>query len=111
MVFVPTSPARAPGGTLVYKGAASSALVAQSGMGFVFQALEDFRYDVLDAKVELATDGALALAVRLQGHNPAVENGRTIAFNLNLNESLPALLQSLRAADGITKQIEGKLSQ
>ena len=45
--------ARAPGGTLVYKGAASSALAAQSGMGFVFQALEDFRYDVLDAKVKL----------------------------------------------------------
>jgi hypothetical protein len=106
-----TLAARAPGGTLVYKGAAASAMAAQSGMGFVFQALEDFRYDVLDAKVELATDGALALAVRLQGRNPAVENGRTIAFNLNLTESLPALLQSLRAADGITKQIEGRLSQ
>lgn len=106
-----TIAARAPGGTLVYKGAAASTLVAQSGMGFVFQALEDFRYDVLDAKVALSADGALVLAVRLRGRNPAVENGRTIAFNLNLNESLPALLQSLRAADGITKQIEGKLSQ
>jgi len=103
--------ARPPGGTLVYKSAASASLAAQSGMGFVFQALEDFRFDVLDAKVALATDGALVLAVRLQGRNPAVENGRTIAFNLNLNESLPALLESLRAADSVTKGIEGKLSQ
>jgi hypothetical protein len=103
--------ARVPGGTLVYKSAASSSMAAQSGMGFVFQALEDFRYDVLDAKVALATDGALALAVRLQGRNPVVEDGRTIAFNLNLNESLPALLQSLRAADSITNRIEGKFSQ
>jgi hypothetical protein len=103
--------ARAPGGTLVYKSAASASLAAQAGMGFVFQALEDFHYTVLDAKVALATDGALVLAVRLQGRNPAVEDGRAIAFNLNLNESLPALLQSLRAADNITKGIEGKLSQ
>ena len=91
--------ARPPGGTLVYKGAAASSMVAQSGFGFAFQALEDFRYDTLDANVVLAADGALALTVRLRGANPAVEQGRAIAFNLNLNENLRALLESLRAAD------------
>ncbi len=98
--------ARPPGGTLIYKGAAASSMAAQSGVGFAFQALEDFRYDTLDANVALATDGALKLAVRLQGFNPAVEQGRAIQFNLNLSESLPALLQSLRAADNITESLE-----
>ncbi len=98
--------ARAPGGTLIYKGAAASSMVAQSGVGFAFQALEDFHYDTLDANVALATDGTLKLGVRLQGFNPAVENGRAIQFNLNLNESLPALLQSLRAADSVTNSLE-----
>lgn len=98
--------ARPPGGTLIYKGAAASSMVAQSGVGFAFQALEDFRYDTLDANVALATDGALKLAVKLQGFNPAVEQGRAIQFNLNLSESLPALLQSLRAADNITESLE-----
>jgi hypothetical protein len=98
--------ARSPGGTLVYKGAAASSMVAQSGVGFAFQALEDFHYDTLDASVALAADGALRLGVRLQGFNPAVEGGRAIQFNLNLNENLPALLQSLHAADSITDSVE-----
>jgi hypothetical protein len=100
--------ARAPGGTLIYKGAAASSMVAQSGMGFVFQALEDFRFDTLDANVALAADGLLTLGVRLQGANPAVEQGRAIQFNLNLTESLPALLESLRAADKISSKVEDR---
>ena len=100
--------ARPPGGTLVYKGAAAASLADKSGLAFALQALEDFRYDTLDAKVGLGPDGVLALGVRLQGMNPAVEQGRAIQFNLNVTESLPALLQSLRAADRITEQVERK---
>ncbi len=59
--------ARPPGGTLIYKGAAASSMVAQSGVGFAFQALEDFRYDTLDANVALATDGALKLGGEAAG--------------------------------------------
>ena len=82
----------------------------RSGFGFAFKALEDFRYNTLDANVALAADGALTLAVRLRGANPAVEEGRAIAFNLNLNENLTALLESLRAADSITNQVEQRYS-
>ena len=105
-----TISARPPGGTLIYKGAAASSMVAQSGFGFAFKALEDFRYNTLDANVVLAADGALTLAVRLRGANPAVEEGRAIAFNLNVNENLPALLESLRAAERITDQVEQRFS-
>jgi hypothetical protein len=103
--------ARAPGGTLVYKGAAAASLADKSGLSFALQALEDFRYDTLDAKVALAADGVLALGVRLQGMNPAVEQGRAIQFNLNVTESLPALLESLRAADRITEKVEKRFVQ
>jgi hypothetical protein len=103
--------ARAPGGTLVYKGAAAASLAEKSGLAFALQALEDFRYDTLDAKVALAADGVLALGVRLQGMNPAVEQGRAIQFNLNVTENLPALLQSLRAADRITEKVEKRFVQ
>ncbi len=102
--------ARAPGGTLHYRSGAAASM-AKTGVGFVFQALEDFRYDVLDAKVALASGGNLELAVKLNGSNPAVEKGRPITFNLNLTESIPALLTSLRAAQGITDRIEGKLAR
>ena len=103
--------ARPPGGTLIYKGASASSMVAQSGFGFAFQALEDFRFDILDANVALAPDGALALAVALHGSNPAVEQGRAFQFNLNLTENLPALLESLRAADHITDSVEERLGR
>ncbi len=103
--------ARPPGGTLMYKGAAASTMVAQSGFGFAFRALEDFRYDTLDANVALAADGALTLGVRLQGRNPTVEQGRVIQFNLNLNESLPALLESLRAAENVTDRVEKRFAR
>ncbi len=103
--------ARAPGGTLMYKGAAASSMVAHSGMGFAFQALTDFRFTTLDANVALATDGVLTLGVRLQGANPAVEQGRAIQFNLNLTESIPALLESLRAAQDITDKVEGRFGR
>jgi hypothetical protein len=103
--------ARAPGGTLAYKGASASSLVEQSGFGFAFRALEDFRYDTLDADVALAADGALKLAVRLQGANPAVEKGRPIRFNLNLAENIPALLESLRAAENAAKRVEHQLTR
>ena len=101
--------ARPPGGTLIYKGASASSMVAQSGFGFAFLALEDFRFDTLDAKVALAPDGGLALAVALHGSNPAVEQGRAFQFNLNLTENLPALLESLRAADRITDRVEQRV--
>ncbi len=98
--------ARPPGGTLIYKGAAAASMAQKSGLAFAFKALEDFHYDTLDARVALQRDGILALGVRLQGFNPAVEAGRAIQFNLNLTESLPALLESLRAADRITDKVE-----
>ena len=103
--------ARAPGGTLIYKGSAAASLADKSGLAFALQALEDFRYDTLDAKVALAADGVLALGVRLQGMNPVVEQGRVIQFNLNVTESLPALLQSLHAADRITERVERRFVQ
>jgi len=52
----------------------------------------------------------LKLGVRLKGFNPAVENGRAIQFNLNLTESVPALLESLRAAEGVTKRVEQRFA-
>ena len=52
---------------------------------------------------------ALTLGVQLQGRNPAVEQGRAIQFNLNLNENLPALLESLRAAENVTDRVEQRL--
>jgi hypothetical protein len=70
------------------------------------RALGDFSYTELEADVDYAADGTLALAVRLLGNNPAVEAGRPIQYNLQLTQSVPDLLRSLRLSDQLTDHIE-----
>jgi hypothetical protein len=98
--------ARAPGGRLRYASAAQGLFTAQPGLDFALRALGDFSYTELEADVDYAVDGTLALAVRLLGNNPAVEAGRPIQYNLQLTQSVPDLLRSLRLSDQLTDQIE-----
>ncbi len=70
------------------------------------QALEIFHYDGLKVGVEYQTDGTLKLQTTLQENNPALQKGRPIHLNLNMQENIPALLQSLQVTHGIEEQIE-----
>ncbi len=81
------------------------------GLGFAVKALEDLNYDKLHVGVDYAADGALALAVRLEGRNPAIEGGRPLHYNLNINENLPDLLNSLRLADEVSGRVEQRITQ
>jgi hypothetical protein len=104
--------ARPPGGRLSYQGAAAEA--GQSGdqrSQLVFRALSDFRFDELVSGVDYQPDGTLRLNVRLFGRNPAVQNGHPINFNLNLEQSLPALLQSLQLANRVNEEIERRIRE
>jgi hypothetical protein len=98
--------ARAPGGRLRYASAAHGLFTDQPGLDFALRALGDFSYTELEADVDYAADGTLALAVRLLGNNPAVEAGRPIQYNLQLTQSVPDLLRSLRLSDQLTDHIE-----
>lgn len=97
--------ARPPGGELVLDSAIAGAL-AQPGLDIALGALTNFRYDALSAVVDYSESGDLQLGVRLEGHNPAVEKGRAIHYNLNLSENVPVLLQSLRLKDEFAERIE-----
>ncbi len=82
----------------------------QPGLDFALRALQDFRYSALEAGVSYGEDGELALAIRLEGRNPAVEGGRPIHYNLTLTENVPALLESLRLQREITRGIESRVT-
>lgn len=58
-----------------------------------FQALRDFRYQSLQAKIDYSPVGEYRLGVRLEGNNPELLAGHPIAFNVNLGGQLPELLQ------------------
>lgn len=109
-----TLSAAEPGGRLQYRSERAAALAASSpGMKLVTDALDDFHYTVLNSEVTYSDTGTLLLGVRLEGSSPAVEAGRPIHFNINLEEDLPALLYSLQLtnqlSDVIKKRVQEKM--
>lgn len=99
-----------PGGRLQYRTAASAASSGNPGMKLVFDALADFHFSVLSSEISYSHSGKLLLALQLQGANPAIQDGRPINLNINLEEDLPAMLASLQLAnklnDTLTKRVQ-----
>ncbi|MEO3879699.1 intermembrane phospholipid transport protein YdbH family protein [Rheinheimera fenheensis] len=108
--------AESPGGQLQYRPAKAQSMAASNpGMKLVLEALDDFHYSVLSSNVSYDTSGKLLLALQLQGKNPALEQGRAINLNINLEEDIPALITSLQLSsqisDVIKKRVQQKLQQ
>ena len=105
--------ARTPGGLIRYLGTSSIQQMAESEqtMQMAMQILSDFHFKVLELRADYQPDGQLALHVELKGNNPAYEKGRPIEFNLNIEENVLKLLQSLRMADEISGKLEKKVQK
>ncbi|WP_339082818.1 YdbH domain-containing protein [Pseudomonas sp. TMP9] len=104
--------AREPGGQLQFHSERIRALGRSNpAMQLVTQSLEDFRYTTLSSQVDYNQQGTLLLAMRLQGQNPAIEQGRPIHFNINLQEDIPTLLASLQLTDKVSDIIKQRVQQ
>ena len=103
--------ALAPGGNIRYVADdAARALAASSPeLGLAMDLLSDFQYEVLSTEVKLDKEGNLLLGLSLAGKNPEQYEGRPINFNINLEQNLDPLLQSLRLSDKLVEGIEGRL--
>jgi hypothetical protein len=97
--------AAAPGG-FIRASSALASLSGQPGLDFALAALQDFNYSELTTIINYSPNGDLALGIGLKGHNPAVEGGRPIHYNLNISENVPVLLESLRVQDQVTERVE-----
>ena len=84
---------------------------AKPEMELVLRALENFRYDVLRAVVNYQEDGTLLLETRLEGKTPDMRESPPVHFNLNVQENIPALLQSVQVVKDIEKRLEKALGQ
>lgn len=100
-----------PGGSIRYtRNNANRALGETSKeLALALDLLSDFKYQRLSSAVELDKEGNLQLALSLAGHNPNRYEGRPINFNINLEQNLDPLLQSLRLSDKLVKKIENRL--
>ena len=107
-----TLQARQPGGVLSYHSdAAANFAKSNPALGLALNALEDFRYDSLTAKVNYRPNGEMVLALSIVGHNPDFENGRQINLNINVEENVKTLLQSLQLAGDLTDKIDERVQQ
>ena len=84
---------------------------AKPEMDLVLRALENFRYDVLRAVVNYQEDGTLLLETRLEGRNPDMKESPPVHFNLNVEENIPALLQSVQVVKHIEQRLEEAFEQ
>lgn len=102
-----------PGGTIRYRsdGATTGnpASVSNQSLDLVYQALEHYRFNLMETKVDYQESGELDLAIRMQGISPELNGGQRINLNLNINDNVPALLQSLQAARSVTDSIQSRL--
>lgn len=101
--------ANAPGGTIRY-GTGSSGSGNQS-LDLVYQALQHYQFELLEADVDYREDGELLLAVRMQGVSPELNQGQRINLNLNISDNIPALLESLQAGRSVTELVERRLGR
>jgi len=76
------------------------------GSDRVLQVLEDLRYDTLDIGVDYSEQGDLQMQLALKGISPGVDPRRPVHFNLTLEQNLLTLLQGLRYAEGINRDID-----
>jgi len=106
--------ALAPGGVIRYQPQGSGEALLSSGnasLDLVYQALSNYRYQVLQSSVDYLDDGELMLSVKLEGINPDMgATGQRINLNLNISDNIPALLQSLQASRSITDALEQRLN-
>lgn len=80
-------------------------------MQLLATAVDDFRYDKLTSTVDYDDSGKLLLALSLSGRNPALEQGRPINLNVNLEENVPKLLTSLQLSDRVSETIRKRVQE
>ncbi|MCB1843634.1 MAG: YdbH domain-containing protein [Halioglobus sp.] len=103
--------AEPPGGTIRYQPDAGTESMGSgsSELQLALELLRDFRFEQLRSSVNLDESGQLTLGLALSGRNPSQQAGRPVNFNINLQQNLDPLLQSLRLGDTLVKEFEGGL--
>ena len=104
--------ARQPGGVLRYQTQKLRELAASNpNLEQLTVVLDDFHYDVLASDVAYDEQGVLVLGLRLQGSNPAFQQGRQVNLNIQLEEDIPALLTSLQLSGQVSEIIRKRIEQ
>ncbi|MEJ2308324.1 MAG: YdbH domain-containing protein [Gammaproteobacteria bacterium] len=105
--------ADAPGGYIRYrpKDAGAALKSASSETEMLLKALDDYRYDELEAGVVYEPDGQLRLQLQMKGNSPGLHATRPLHLNLNLDQNILSLVESLRAVNGLNDRIDSAVKK
>lgn len=78
---------------------------------YAILALEEFHYHLLTAHAEYSPDGTLLVKLRLEGTSPKIETSRPVHLNINTEQNILSLLESLRYSKQTTREIKEKLQK
>jgi Dicarboxylate transport len=96
---------REPGGTIRYLPPGGTAGLSQLP-AYAMKALQEFNYDTLVVTPRYESDGMLTVAIHTEGHSPPLNTTRPVHLNLNTEQNLLSLLQSLRYSKNLTDDLE-----
>jgi hypothetical protein len=100
-----------PGGVIRYQPAGTETVTDASGVGFVTRALSNFEYKTLTSTIEYSADGDLKLQLQLTGKSPNVDENRPVVLNLGVENNVPQMLKSLRAARSVEEILEKRIQK
>ena len=99
---------RQPGGTISYLPPGGTAALSQLP-AYAMKALQEFNYDTLIVIPRYEPDGMLNIAIHTEGHSPPLNTTRPVHLNLNTEQNILSLLQSLRYSKSLTDDLEQRL--
>lgn len=80
-----------------------------SSTAFATRVLSNFEFETLSSDVNLTRDGDLDLRLQLTGRNPDLDEKRPVVLNLGVENNIPQMLRSLRAARAVEEILEKRL--
>lgn len=101
----------APGGIIQYRDSRYTAMAqTNSNMKLLFDSLDNFHYNELQALIDYQHSGQTNIHLRLNGRNPDESKGLPIDLNVNLELNLLKHLESLRlASEEFSQDVGGKI--
>jgi len=100
------------GGTIRYTPSEKTRALAASrpnDLGIALDALSDFHYEILEARLDGELQGEMKIGLHVRGVNPGFQNGRPVELNLNLEARLADLVRDAAGAYRVPDVIEERL--
>jgi|GEM_PF-6003088 len=90
-------------GTIKYLGPLSG--LGQEQLVTALTALKDYQYSEMRAGLALEQNGDFLISLSLEGYGLELNKTRPVNVNLNIEENLPSLLESIRTVRGVERMI------